>query len=37
MHNVVPAEHATEEIAAGPYPVMVAELHREAPVRLAMT
>jgi hypothetical protein len=29
MHNVVPAEHATDEIAAGPYPVMVAELHRE--------
>lgn len=26
MHNVIPAEHATAEAAAGPYPVMVAEL-----------
>ena len=30
MHNVVPAEQATDEVAAGPYPVMVAELRREA-------
>ncbi len=30
MQNVVPDEQATDEIAAGPYPVMVAELHREA-------
>ncbi len=30
MHNVVPVEHATDEVAAGPYPVMVAELHRAA-------
>lgn len=29
MFNVVPAEHATADIAAGPYPVMRAELHRE--------
>jgi hypothetical protein len=25
MHNVIPAEHATDEVSAGPYPVMVAE------------
>jgi hypothetical protein len=30
MCNVIPAEHATADIAAGPYPVMVAELQREA-------
>lgn len=30
MHNVVPEEQATEDIAAGPYAVMVAELHRDA-------
>ena len=29
MHNVVPEEQATEDIAAGPYAVMVAELHRD--------
>jgi hypothetical protein len=29
MHNVIPEEHATEEIEAGPYPVMITELHRE--------
>jgi hypothetical protein len=29
MCNVVPAEHATDSVSAGPYPVMVAELHRE--------
>jgi hypothetical protein len=29
MFNVVPAEHATADVAAGPYPVMRAELHRE--------
>ena len=29
MHNVIPAEHATDEIEAGPYAVMIAELHRE--------
>lgn len=28
MYNVVPAEHATDDTSAGPYPVMVAELHR---------
>jgi hypothetical protein len=28
MHNVIPAEYATAEVAAGPYPVMVAELRR---------
>lgn len=28
MLNVVPPEHANDEVAAGPYPVMVAELHR---------
>ncbi len=28
MLNVVPPEQATDEVAAGPYPVMVAELHR---------
>ena len=26
MRNVIPAEHATAEVAAGPYPVMVMEL-----------
>jgi hypothetical protein len=26
MQNVVPAEYATEEVRAGPYPVMIAEL-----------
>ena len=30
MYNVIPDEHATAEVAAGPYPVMVAELRREA-------
>jgi hypothetical protein len=30
MHNVIPAEHATDETPAGPYPVMVAELQRAA-------
>jgi hypothetical protein len=25
MHNVIPAEHATDEVSAGPYLVMVAE------------
>jgi hypothetical protein len=34
MHNVVPAEHATDEVAAGPYTVMVAELHREPPAAM---
>ena len=29
MHNVVPAEEATDDVEAGPYPVMVAELHHE--------
>lgn len=29
MFNVVPAELATADVAAGPYPVMRAELHRE--------
>ena len=29
MHNVVPDEHATDDVEAGPYPVMVAELQRE--------
>ena len=29
MRNVIPAEHATDEIEAGPYSVMIAELHRE--------
>ena len=28
MHNVVPEEYATDEVEAGPYPVMVAELRR---------
>jgi hypothetical protein len=28
MYNVVPAEYATDEASAGPYPVMVAELRR---------
>jgi hypothetical protein len=28
MYNVVPEEYATYEAAAGPYPVMVAELQR---------
>jgi hypothetical protein len=28
MDNVIPAEHATTEISAGPYPVMVMELRR---------
>ena len=28
MQNVIPAEHATEAISAGPYVVMVAELRR---------
>jgi hypothetical protein len=28
MYNVVPAEHATDDAAAGPYPVMVAEMRR---------
>ena len=28
MQNVIPAEHATDEVAAGPYPTMVAELQR---------
>ena len=30
MYNVIPAEQATDEIEAGPYPVMVTELRREA-------
>lgn len=30
MYNVVPDDQATDEIAAGPYPVMVAELRRKA-------
>src|SRR5262245_14062423 len=30
MHNIIPADHATEEVSAGPYPVMVAELRRAA-------
>ena len=30
MYNVIPEEHATAEISAGPYPVMVAEMRREA-------
>ena len=25
MHNIIPAGHATDEVPAGPYPVMVAE------------
>jgi hypothetical protein len=29
MHNVVPDEYATDEVEAGPYPVMVAELRRD--------
>ena len=29
MHNVVPEEYATADGPAGPYPVMVAELHRD--------
>jgi hypothetical protein len=29
MHNGIPEEHDTEEIEAGPYPVMITELHRE--------
>jgi hypothetical protein len=29
MHNVVPDELATDEVSAGPYPVMVAELRRD--------
>ena len=28
MYNVIPAEHATDEVPAGPYRVMVAELQR---------
>jgi hypothetical protein len=28
MFNVVPAEHATDALSPGPYPVMVAELRR---------
>ena len=28
MDNVIPAEHATPEMAAGPYPVMVMEVSR---------
>jgi hypothetical protein len=28
MYNVVPAEYATDETEAGPYPVMIAELRR---------
>ncbi|MGK5444289.1 hypothetical protein ACSNN7_21070 [Micromonospora sp. URMC 105] len=28
MDNVIPAEHATAEMAAGPYPVMVMEVRR---------
>lgn len=31
MYNVIPAGHATDEVPAGPYPVMVAELRRPAP------
>ncbi len=30
MCNIVPDEYATDEVAAGPYPVMVGELRREA-------
>jgi hypothetical protein len=26
MYNIIPAEHATDEVPAGPYPVMVTEL-----------
>jgi hypothetical protein len=29
MDNVIPAEHATSEIPAGPYPAMVMELRRK--------
>ena len=29
MYNVVPDEYANDEVTAGPYPVMVAELLRE--------
>ena len=29
MENVIPEEHATDEIAAGPYPVMVGRLRRD--------
>jgi hypothetical protein len=28
MDNVIPAEHATAEITAGPYPVMIMQTHR---------
>lgn len=28
MHNVIPAEHATGETPAGPYPVMVMDVRR---------
>jgi hypothetical protein len=28
MDNVIPAEHATAEIAAGPYPVMIMQTQR---------
>jgi hypothetical protein len=28
MHNVIPADQATPEISAGPYPVMIMEVRR---------
>ena len=28
MDNVIPAEHATAEISAGPYPVMIMQTQR---------
>ena len=31
MDNVIPAEHATAEIPAGPYPAMIMDLHRAGP------
>ena len=30
MHNIIPADQATSEVSAGPYPVMVAEFRRPA-------
>ena len=29
MHNVVPDDQATDDVEAGPYPVMLAELNRQ--------
>ncbi len=31
MDNLIPTEHATAEIPAGPYPAMIIDLRRAAP------